>query len=71
MQEKQFNRIARSILFTDLNSEDVNQIINALRAKRYIISAESAYTADGTRKTTAESFAHFLERFWDFDTPPT
>jgi len=70
MQEKQFNRIARSILFTDLNSEDVNQIINALRAKRYIISAESAYTADGTKKTTAESFAHFLERFWDFDRSP-
>lgn len=52
------------ILQSTFSDTDVETIVNALKLKRYVLSAV-------VRKTEqSESFGHFLERFWTFETSP-
>ncbi len=57
-------KITNSILSSQFNTEEVKNIIEALKFKGYITNAVLPNTAQN------ESLAHFLERFWDFDKSP-
>jgi integrase len=61
LQEKQ---IISSILTEEISKAGVEKIIEALQMKKYIISAVLPQTPE------SEPFAHFLERFWDYNKSP-
>lgn len=64
MKQQEFNNIAEQILFSSLTTEDVVQIVKALRLKKYIVSAVFPATPQ------SESFGSYLKRFWDWDHSP-
>ena len=52
------------ILQSNFCEEEVEEVLNALKLKRYVLSAVVNKGANG------ETFGHFLERFWTFDLSP-
>ena len=57
-------KIINGILTQDFTSAGIQQIVVALQMKNYIISAVLPETPE------SESFAHFLEHFWDYNKSP-
>lgn len=57
-------QLVNTVLSTDLSQECIRNLVQALTFKRYIVSAIMPKTPE------SESFGHFLERFWNFDTSP-
>ena len=60
----QTNSIANQIINKDLSKNDISSIVNALKFKGYIITAVLPTSPE------SETFAHFLECFWSYDTSP-
>ncbi|MBP5359118.1 MAG: tyrosine-type recombinase/integrase [Treponema sp.] len=57
-------QLVSAVLSYDLSEECVRNLIRALTFKHYIVTAIFPSTPE------SESFGHFLERFWDYDTSP-
>ncbi|MBO4321284.1 MAG: site-specific integrase [Treponema sp.] len=57
-------QLVNTVLSVELSDECVRNLVQALTFKRYIVSAIMPLTPE------SETFAHFLERFWNYDTSP-
>ncbi len=53
-------KIVDSILTEEISKKGVEKIVEALQMKNYIVSAVLPETPE------SETFAHFLDRFWDY-----
>lgn len=62
--EKAIVKICDLILSNNLNSSGINRIIDALKFKKYIVSATVPESIEN------ETFEHFLERFWNYEKSP-
>ncbi|MBR6154697.1 MAG: tyrosine-type recombinase/integrase [Treponema sp.] len=56
--------LIETVLSVNLSRKCINDLVQALTFKRYIISAVLPFTPE------SETFGHFLERFWDYDSSP-
>lgn len=57
-------KIVDSILTEEISKKGVEKIVEALQMKNYIVSAVLPETPE------SETFAHFLDRFWDYRKSP-